>query len=66
MQWLCRERSCSYPGRSASLSVLTDVVEQSLQRCALTWQKSAEDENPGILPGERSKGRVKGGAHELK
>ena len=31
MQRLCRERSCSYPGRSASLSVQTDAVEQSLR-----------------------------------
>ena len=46
MQRLCRERSCPYPGRSACLSVLTDVVEQSLRRCALTGRKSAEDENP--------------------
>jgi hypothetical protein len=55
MQRLCRERSCSYPGRSASLSVLTDVVEQSLRRCALTWQKSAEDENPGFALGKGPK-----------
>ena len=44
-----RERSCNYPGRSACLSSLTGVVEQSLRRCALKWQKSAEDENPGVL-----------------
>ena len=41
--------------KSASLSVLTDVVEQSLRRCALTWQKSAEDENPGVFPGKGPK-----------
>lgn len=52
MQRLCGEGSCSYPGRSASLNVLTDVVEQSLRGCALTWQKSAEDENPGGVPGK--------------
>ena len=48
MLWLCRERSCSYPGRYACLSCLTAAVEQSLRRCALTGQKSAEDENPVV------------------
>ncbi|MES9856405.1 MAG: reverse transcriptase domain-containing protein [Sedimenticola sp.] len=33
-------------------------MEQSLQRCALTWQKSAEDENPGIPPGDLDAWRV--------
>jgi len=27
---------------------ITGAVEQSLRRCALTWQKSAEDENLGL------------------
>jgi hypothetical protein len=44
------EFSCSYPGRSADLSVLADVLEQSLRRCALTRQKSAEDETSGRAP----------------
>ncbi len=52
---LCRERSCSYPGRSASLSSLTGAVEQSQRWCALTWQKSAEDENPEGIPGKGPK-----------
>jgi hypothetical protein len=62
---LCRERSCSYPGRSASLSSLIGVVEPSPLGFVLTWQKSAEDENLGIYPGERSEGSVIGGAYEL-
>jgi len=52
MQRLCRERSCSYLGRPASLSFLTEAVEQSPRGCALTWQESAEDENPKVILGK--------------
>jgi hypothetical protein len=62
---LCRERSCSYPGRSACLSFLIGAVEPNRLGIVLTWQKSAEDENPGNYPGERSEGSVAGGAYEL-
>ena len=55
---LCSERSCSYPGRSASLISLIGVVEPSPLGFVLTWQKSAEDENLGQYPGERSEGSV--------
>jgi hypothetical protein len=55
---LCSERSCSYPGRSASRSSLIGVVKPSLRGFVLTWQKSAEDKNLGKLPGERSEGSV--------
>ncbi len=65
--YLCSERSCSYtpqggtklsPGRSASLSSLIGVVKPIPLRFVLTWQKSAEDENLGNYPGERSEGSV--------
>ncbi len=53
------------PGGAASLSSLIGVVEPSSLGFVLTWQKSAEDENLGIYPGERSEGSVIGGAYEL-
>ena len=43
------------PGEICQPKRLTDVVEQSLRRCALTWQKSAEDENPGLALGKGPK-----------
>ena len=52
MQRLCRERSCSYLGRPASLSFLIEAVEQSPRGRALTWQESAEDENPKLILGK--------------
>ncbi len=55
---LCSERSCSYPGRSASLNSLIGVVEPSPLWFVLTWQKSAEDENLGDYSRERSEGSV--------
>ena len=55
---LCSKRSCSYPGRSVSLSSLMGVVEPSPLGFELTWQKSAEDENLEDYSGERSEGSV--------
>ena len=63
--YLCREGSCFYPGRSASLSFLTGVEEPSLRGFVLTWQKSAEDENPGGIPGKGLKAVCLGDAREL-
>lgn len=55
---LCKERSCSYPGRSVSLSSLIGAVEPSPLGFVFKWQKSVEDENLGNYPGERSEGSV--------
>jgi len=62
---LCRERSCSYPGRSACLSALTGVVEPNRLGIVLTWQKSAEDENLGSILGKGLKAVWQRGAYEL-
>ena len=52
MRQLCRERSCPYPGRSASGGVLWDPKARWLRRYAVIGQKSAEDENPARAPGK--------------
>jgi len=41
--------------KAACLSAVMGVVEQSPRGCALTGQQSAEDENPGVIPGKGPK-----------